>query len=266
MFTALRRKSIKTAISTVKRFKKRVSKENRSPLRTLAVFFVIFFLQLIPLSANSFTDNFHWSFSGSLLYFPANNGVDSDPEPVLPSLGFSAAWQFWGTPKFHFRLEVTEDIYFKNYEYNVKLGYPMASNPENRSAFVMGFLTGIQLTGVIPLGQSDIAVRVFLGPAFDFRIITLAAGLNHPADYTGEIDTDIQLQTDAIREFFWNSGRWFMPVFGAGMDFPLNDNYMLGFDLRVWFPVYRLWAEDNMSDIDGWRFGAGFRITPRKKS
>jgi len=266
MFTIFRRINMKTAYLKIKRFKQRACKREHVLLNKRIVFFIIFFLPVLSLSANSFTDNFYWSFSGSLLYFPANNGVDSNPAPILPSVGFSAAWQFWGPPKFHFRIEMTEDMYFSNYEYNVKLGYPMACSLENRSAFVMGFLTGLQLTGVIPLGQSDIAVRVFLGPAFDFRIITKAVGLNHPADYTGEIETDVKLQTNAIKEFFWNSGRWFMPVAGAGMDFPLNDNYMLGFDLRVWFPVYRLWTIDNTSNIDGWRFGAGFRITPRKKS
>ena len=55
-----------------------------------------------------------------------------------------------------------------------------------------------------------------------------------------------------------------MPVFGAGMDFPLNDKLLLGFDLRAWFPVYKLWTNDNTPAIDGWRFGAGLRITPRK--
>ncbi|MCL2277361.1 MAG: hypothetical protein FWC21_05625 [Treponema sp.] len=246
-------------------FLKNNRQKRRTVLRKRAVFLVIFFLPLISLSANSFTDNFYWSFSGNLLYFPANNGVDSDPEPILPSAGFSAAWQFWGPPRFHFRLEITEDIYFKNYEYNVKLGYPMASNPENRSAFVLGFLTGLQLTGVIPFGQSNAAMRVFFGPAFDLRVVALAVDL-HPNDLKGDIDVNARLQTDAIKKYFWSSGRWFMPAAGLGIDFPINDNFLLGLDFRAWFPVYKYWTDDKTSNIDGWRFGAGFRVTPRKKS
>jgi hypothetical protein len=105
---------------------------------------------------------------------------------------------------------------------------------------------------------------VYGGPAADLRIVTLAIGLNHPADFTGDIETDAQLQTDAIRRYFWSQGRWFFPVLGAGMDFPINEKFLLGFDLRVWFPLYRLWTDKHLPAIDGWRFGAGFRITPRR--
>jgi len=217
---------------------------------------------LIPLSA-VFGDNIHWAFQGGIFYFAADNGVQgADPAPILPTAGGSFAWQFWGP----LRVELTEDIYFTNYEYNSTLGYPMACNPENRSAFVMGFITAIQLTAAFPIGNEGIDVRVFLGPAADFRIVTLAFGLNHPADFTGNIETDAQLQTDAISEYFWSEGRWFYPVFGAGMDFPINEKFLLGFDLRVWFPVYRLWTDENLPPIDGWRFGVGLRITPRTNS
>jgi len=198
---------------------------------------------------------FSWALHGSIFYFPAVNGVDSDPAPVIPSAGASVAFQFARL----FKLEITEDLYFTNYEYNVKLGYPMACNPENRSAFVMGFLTGINAVFFLPFGNN--AFRFFGGPAFDFRIIALAVGLNHPADFSGNIETDAQLQTDAIRDFFWDKGRWFMPAAGFGFDFLIKENLYLGFDIRTWFPIYKLWVEDNTSSIDGWRFCAGLRIT-----
>ena len=224
-----------------------------------AVLFILIFT-LIPINS-VFGHDFHFAGMGSLFIFAAKNGVDSDPAPVLPSLGFSAAWQFWGP----LRLELTEDLYFTNYEYNTALGYSMACNPENRSAFVFGFLTGIQLTGVIPIKDNGIILRIYGGPAVDLRIVALAVGLNHPADFQGD-DRDAQIQTDAIRSYFWSEGRWFMPVFGAGMDFPVSGRFLLGFDLRVWFPIYKIWTDDNAPAIDGWRFGAGFRITPRPRS
>jgi len=228
-------------------------------LRSVAVFFI--FLFLIPTSA-AFGDDTQWAFSGGIFYFAADNGSGADPAPILPSLGASFAWQFWGP----LRLEITEDIYFTNYEYNSTLGYPMACNPENRSAFVLGFLTAIQFTAAFPIGDNGTTIRVFGGPAADFRLVVLAIGLNHPADFTGDIKTDAQLQTDAISKYFWSEARWFLPVFGAGMDFPINEKFLLGFDLRVWFPVYRLWTNENIPPIDGWRFGVGFRITPRANS
>jgi hypothetical protein len=231
------------------------------PRRTAAVFF--FILPLISLNADSFKDNIHWAAQAGIFFFAADNGKQgADPAPILPSAGFSFAWQFWGP----LRLELTEDLYFTNYEYNTKLGYAMACNPENRSAFVMGFLTGIQLTGIFPIGKNGIDVRVYGGPAADLRLVVLALGLNHPDDFTGDIETDAQLQTDAIREYFWSEGRWFFPVAGAGMDFPLNEKILLGFDFRTWFPLYRLWTDKELPVIDGWRFGVSLRITPRRKA
>jgi len=229
------------------------------PRSFFAAIFLVLILFLIPVSA-AFGDGFQWAINGSILILASDNGKQgADPAPVLPSVGASFAWQLWGP----LRIELTEDIYFTNYEYNSILGYPMACNPENRSAFVIGFVTAVQLTGVIPIGDNGIAARIYVGPAVDFRLVVLAFGLNHSSDFTGNIETDAQLQTDAIREYFWNEARWLLPVMGAGMDFPLNEKFLLGFDLRVWLPAYRLWTDKNIPAIDGWRFGVGFRITPR---
>jgi len=222
------------------------------------ILFVLLFLFLLLIPLNTVSASFFsWALHGSIFYFAADNGVDSDPAPVIPSGGVSFAFQL---AKF-FKLELTQDIYFKNYEYNSSLGYPMACNPENRSAFVMGFITGINAVFYLPIGNK--AMRVFGGPVFDLRLITLAVGLNHPADFTGDIKTDAQLQTDAIINYFWGKGRWFMPVAGFGFDFPINEKFLIGFDIRAWFPVYKLWTNDKVPAIDGWRFGAGLRITIR---
>jgi len=223
----------------------------------IIVILVLFISMLIPF--NAFSDNqMNWAVLGGLFYFPADNGVDSDPAPVIPTAGFSMAWQL----KRFLKIEATEDLYFTNYEYNANLGYPMACNPENRSAFVMGLLTGVQAVGFFPIGE-NIKARIYGGPAFDFRIITLAFGLNKPSAITGVIQTDPRLQTDEIIKYFWGKGRWLMPVAGFGFDFPLNEKFYLGFDIRTWFPVYKLWVKDNSPAIDGWRFGVGLRITGR---
>ena len=228
----------------------------------IAAVFFFFSLSLIPVGAASL-DNVNWATNGSLFYFASGAGKKgADPAPILPSVGFTFAWQFWGP----LRLEITEDLYFTNYEYNTTLLSALPCSPENRSAFVMGFLTGFQLTGSFPIGNNGTGVRVFGGPAMDLRAVVLAFGLNHPGDFTGDIETDAQLQTNAIREHLWSEGRWFMPVAGAGMDFPLNEKFLLGFDLRTWFPLYRLWTDEQLPKIDGWRFGVGLRITPRKNA
>ena len=230
-------------------------------MRRLAVF-ILFLMTLIPAGADTFWNNLNWSTRASILYFAADNGKqNADPAPILPSMGFTAEWQFWKP----LRLEFSEDIYFTNYEYNSTLGHAMACNPENRSAFVMGFITGFRLAGFFPLGKNGTGARVYGGPAADLRLVVQALGL-HPDDYnTGDIETDARLQTDAIRKYFWSESRWFYPVFGAGMDFPFNEKFLLGFDLFTWFPVYRLWTDKNLPAIDGWRFGVGIRLTPVKK-
>jgi len=220
---------------------------------------IIFLLTLIPVSADSFWDDINWSIRGTILYFAADNGSSADPAPVLPSLGVSADRPLWGP----LRLEVTQDIYFTNYEYNTEFGYAMACNPENRSAFVMGFITGVQLTGFIPISDKGINLRVYGGPSADIRLVVQAFGLRSD-NFTGDIETDPGMQTNAIRKYFWSDGRWFFPMLGAGVDFPVNEKFLLGFDLRTWVPLYRLWTDKNIPAIDGWRFGIGVRLTPRK--
>ncbi|MCL2066731.1 MAG: hypothetical protein FWG99_04635 [Treponema sp.] len=209
---------------------------------------------LVSVKADALPDRFSWSASGSVFYFAADNGKKgSDPAPILPSLGTSFSYCFWAP----LSVELTEDIYFTNYEYNKELGYPAACLPDNRSAFVFSFFTGVQLSAMFPIGKNGIATRVFAGPALDLRIVTLAVDL-HPLD-----TDDAQKQTDAIRAHFWGDGRWFMAVAGAGMDFPANEKFLLGFDMRVWMPVYRLWTDQDIPAINDWRFGLSFRVTPR---
>ena len=219
----------------------------------LVIVLLILILALIPLN-QVFGNDFRIAGMGSLFLFASDNGPASDPPALLPTAGASFAWSIIGP----LRIELTADVYFTNYEYN-PLGYPMACNPENRYSFVIGFITAVQATGAFSVG-SDIYFRVFGGPAADFRIVTQAIGL-HPTDIA-----EADRQTALITDYFWGEGRWFSPVAGIGMDFPLNENFLLGFDLRAWFPIYKLWTNDNTPAIDGWRFGAGLRITPRGSS
>ena len=221
---------------------------------------LLLLIAALPAQADGFKDRFSWSINGGLLYFAADNGQQgADPAPILPSLGAAACLNIWGP----LGVELSEDLYFYNYEYNADKKYAMACNPENRSAFVFGFLTGLQARAIFPLGKNGIDIRAYLGPAADIRIVTLAFGLNHPDDFTDKIETDAQMQTDAIRDYFWSEGRWLFCTTGAGLDFPVNEKFKLGFDTRIWLPFYRLWTDEDLPAIDGWRFGLGFRITPR---
>jgi hypothetical protein len=37
----------------------------------------------------------------------------------------------------------------------------------------------------------------------------------------------------------------------------------VGLDGRVWFPLYRLWTAEDLSPMEGWRFGVGFTASFR---
>jgi len=231
-----------------------ISMFSKIPRLRLAVIIFIFILMMFP--ANTvFGDAFGWAAKGSLFLFASDNGPRADPPAIVPSLGFSLTWQLLD----FLRIEFSEDIYFSNYEFSREFGYPVACGLDSRYSFVIGFITAIQATGTFPIGNNGIMARVFGGPSADLRIITQAVGL-HPTDIQ-----EAEQQTKMLTDHFWGNGRWFMPVFGAGMDFPAVENYLIGFDLRVWFPMYKLWINDNTPAIDGWRFGISLRITPRVK-
>ena len=229
-------------------------------MRLFALPVFIFFLAILPVSAQSFFDNIHTAYMGNLMLLASDNGSNADPAQIVPMFSFSAAYP---VTRF-FRIELIEDIYFINYEYNAALGYPMACTPDNRSAFVLGFVTGLQVTLFLPIGEDGTGIRFYGGPAADLRVVILAFGLENPSDFTGNLETDPRMQTDAIADYFWSNGRMLYSTVGLGFDFPMNKKFLLGFDLRAWMPLYRLWTNEDIPAIDGWRFGAGLRITPRK--
>jgi hypothetical protein len=220
---------------------------------------VFIFLMLIPfpLTAQNVRNNLRWSFEGSILYFPEDNGNAGDPGPILPSFGVALALPV----NKYLWLEFTEDLYFTNYMYNYTLDRAIPAAWENRSAFVFGFLTGMQAVGWFSLGKNA-DFRVFGGPAADFRVITLASNL-HPDDFSGNPETDAQIQTDLVSEYLWSKARWFMPTAGIGFDFVVNERFLAGVDARVWFPIYRLITSENMPPIEGWRFSLGLRVRAR---
>jgi hypothetical protein len=224
------------------------------PRRTGIVLFML--ASVIPIYAQNAVS---WGVGGGLGFFGADYGRDADPPAIVPFPGFSVNYTFARL----FSVEATEDIYFHNYEYNFGMGYAMACNPENRSAFVLGFMTGVQQRLNLPIGENGTGLRVFVGIMADFRIVTLAFGLNHPDDFDGS-QNDARVQTEKILEYFWGEGRWLFASAGFGVDFPINDKFLIGIEFRSWLPAYRLWADRELPAIDGFRFSLGFRITPRK--
>jgi hypothetical protein len=207
-------------------------------------------LAALPLGAQSFSEKLGLSFRGSVLFFPEDNGLESDAMPILPSPGIAAGW-----PVFDFmRIELSLDFYGVYYAYSDALDRAVPAIPDNRSSFVIGSILGIQaLKTFFPGGA--LRIRVYGGPAADLRACLAAGGLE------GEDAADAADETRDIAAYFWGQGRWFMPTAGAGMDFALTKKLLLGFDLRAWMPVYRLWTAEDLPAVEGWRFGAGLRFS-----
>jgi len=209
-------------------------------------------LPALPLGAEGFFSRISWFVEGSILFFPEDNGMESDPMPILPSLGAGASHPLTS----RLALELTLDFYTTHYGYSHTLNRPVPLAIENRTARVLGFLLGLQLTRHFYLTPA-VRIRAYGGPAADLRIVLVASGLNGGFDDMDEIRRD----TDLVRNYFWSQGRWFKPLVGVGADYTLNSGFRLGFDFRVWMPVYRLWTRENLPAVEGWRFGPGIRLT-----
>jgi hypothetical protein len=224
--------------------------KSAAPGHALWAFLVLQFLAALPLGAQSLSEKLGLSFRGSVLFFPEDNGLESDAMPILPSAGIAAGW-----PVFDFmRIELSLDCYGVYYAYSDTLDRAVPAIPDNRSAFVIGSLLGIQALKTFAPGRGA-RIRVYGGPAADLRLCLVAGGLE------GADAEDASGETGDIASYFWGQGRWFMPVAGAGMDFALTEKLLLGFDLRVWLPAYRLWTAEDLPAVEGWRFGLGMRFS-----
>jgi len=216
------------------------------------------FLPAFPLAAQSRIQGYA---RGSILIFPEDNGNASAPTPILPAIGGGIFYSLSDL----LALEASLDVYGTTYDYDYRLGRPVPANDEFRSAFVTGLLLGLQpVFRWRPMGEK-FTIRAYGGTAFDFRIIFQAYGIDDNEQHTNNGNPNTTHTVGEAREeitsYFWGSGRFFYAFVGGGMDFPVLDSFQLGFDLRVWFPVWKLWTGENLPPIEGFRFGAGFRIT-----
>lgn len=202
--------------------------------------------------AAGFLNSLTWSFRGSILIIPEDNGLQSDPTPILPTPGLAAAYPLNSL----IGLEVSLDFYATYYGYSRVLQRAVPYAIENRSTFVFGSVLAFQGVFRLPI-NTTFSARFFAGPAADLRLCLVAP------DLKGTDLSDAAAQTAEVTNYFWGNGRWIFPFVGLGADYRLSDKYVLGFDTRLWFPLYRLWSGENLSAVEGWRFAAGLRLTFR---
>jgi hypothetical protein len=223
-------------------------------MRKLLPAILILSLTALPLAAQGFFSQLSYSAELSILVFPGDDTLESDPMPILPSPGAAVSYPF---AKF-FRAELGLDFYYTHYGWSPTLQRAVPAAIENRSALVIGSVLSLQAVGYFDI-NSFLTIRAFAGPSADLRLILLAEDLTEGLDDLTAIRADV----NSITDYFWSEGRWFLPVAGTGIDFTVNENFRLGIDLRCWFPLYRLWTGEDLGDVEGWRFGGGIRLTIR---
>jgi hypothetical protein len=212
---------------------------------------------VFPLGAQSFFDTLDYSLRGSVLFFPEDNGNASSPSPIMPSLGGSASYALSDL----LALELSLDIYGTLYDYSYELDRVVPASLEDRSSFVIGTVWGIQpVLRFNPWGEK-ITVRGYGGLAFDFRICLLASGLDPGESHDLSSGKTVGDAAKDVFSYSWSGGRWLFPFIGGGMDFAFLENMTLGFDIRAWLPVWRVWTGEDLPFIEGFRFGVGFRAT-----
>jgi len=233
---------------------------NFFPRRFTALAAALFFSAL-PLQAQgfkSFLQTMDYNVRFNLLFFPEDNGNASAPMPILPSPGGGASYPLSDL----LALEASLDLYGTTYDYDYSLDRAVPANDEFRSAFVIGCILGFQpVFRFYPMGDK-FTIRAYGGLSFDLRIVLPAYGIKDGEDHTnngGSTGHTVGQARTAINSYFWGSGRFIFPFIGGGMDFPLTKGIQLGFDLRIWLPVWRVWAGE--SGLEGFRLGTGFRVT-----
>ena len=205
-----------------------------------------------PAGASGFFSRLSWFVEGSIMFFPVDNGLESDPMPILPSLGLGASHSVTNI----FRLDLTLDVYSTLYGYSASLGRPVPLAIENAWSRVTGFVLGFQAAGYFNLTQ-NLTLRAYTGLAVDFRLILSRSNL-----WDEEME-EANWHTRSLRSYFWSQGRWLLPVAGLGLDYTLETGLRVGLGFRVWMPAYRLWTGEDLPAVEGWRFGPGIRLTFR---
>jgi hypothetical protein len=224
-------------------------------MKLLFLFPLMLSCVVFPLGAQSFLSRLDYSARGSLFVFPEDNGNVSGPMPIMPSLGASASYPL----NRFFAVELSLDIYAHDYDYDYNLNRAVPADQEFRTSFIIGNVFGLQPVLRFSSREEKVALRIYGGVSFDLRICLLAF------DVKGDHQSgkSITKASEDIFSYMWSNYRWFFPHAGVGMDFAFFKNTTLGFDVRAWFPVWRLWTDENLPNIEGFRFGAGFRVTFR---
>ncbi len=230
--------------------------DNRRPLIRVPMRFFIALLFHSLLAGPSMLNavDFRWAVQGSIFLIPEDNGLEGDPMPILPMPGVTAEFSL----PYNLYVCTAYELYATYYGYSTALNRAIPVAIENRSTLVLGNLLSFYGSYLIPIPApttSGLRLRFSGGFSVDARLCLIADGLE------GADLEDAAAQTAQVTSYFWSHGRWFFPFTGFGVDFIKVGNVWLGFDGRLWYPLYRAWSEENAPAAEGWRLAAGLRIS-----
>lgn len=176
-------------------------------------------------------------------------GNASGPSPLVNSFGARIAIPF---DRF-LSLEPGFSFYWTDYDWiadpDTLVSRPMPVEMENlKAATVLAFPVTVPLVFTVPL-SADFSVFASLGPALNARVAILAA------------KADPSTEVAKINEYFWSSGRFFMPETLLGGKFRVSDSLDAALTARALWPIANLWSGESVPFFDGIVIAAGLRLS-----
>lgn len=188
--------------------------------------------------------DFIFSLQSGFILFNEDGGLNTAPSPVvLWEPGFVMDVVLLKRGGFNLALSSSLHLYWNNYLWENRRPYPAPL--ENRLAFVLGFLGGLEAKAIFPV--FNFLLYSNLGLSADFRLVTEALGLNESDK------NDVNEQLPLIRDYFWSNGRLFYPVAGVGFETHLVNGWFLGGAVNVSMPIAELFLGEQIG-LEGWRF------------
>jgi hypothetical protein len=135
-----------------------------------------------------------------------------------------------------FSFEPSLDAYWGYYELSAS-SRAVPTEISDRDVYAFGLLLDLPIVYTLRLG-ADFSLSGGLGLCFEPRVGIKAA-------------KDVEDSTVAsINAYFWSDGRFFMPSSLLRAEYRLNDKMSIGLGSTFHWPIYNLWAGEDLSFFD----------------
>ncbi len=173
---------------------------------------------------------------GTIGILIANNdpGTDSSATHLTGGLSATASYPLGDSPVLDLRPNL---VLWRSWYYWTLAGKAVPVGVEDRDVWLLGILLDLPLTFHRPLGK-DMEYSAGLGLCLNLR-------LGFKAD-AAESDATVA----KINSYLWSSARFIMPTTSAGLSLRINDKLSGNLGIKVYWPVYNLWAGEGLGFLD----------------